>query len=91
VAGVTLLVVSVWLRRNGRPVAYVLVPMIGVAAATFIAMLGELRGYFANANWLLAAMGTLILALDAWVVLEGLRVLANTRPKLAGAPSAAER
>ena len=32
VAGVTLLVVSVWLRRQGRPVVYTLVPMIFVAA-----------------------------------------------------------
>ena len=36
-------------------------------------------------------MGTLILALDAWIVLEGLRALANSRPKLASAPTPAER
>jgi carbon starvation protein len=92
VAGVTLLVVSIWLRRQGRPVAYTLVPMIFVGAATVIAMLGELLGYFANFSdqWLLAVMGSAILVMDVWVLLEGTRVLLGvpvpaTRPSRAGA------
>jgi len=38
-----------------------------------------LRGYFANFDqqWLLAGIGSLILALDFWVVVEGLRLLAR--------------
>ncbi len=82
VAGVTLLVVSVWLRRQGRPHLYTLVPMLLVAAATIAAMLGELRSYFANFadQWLLALMGAIILAADVWVLVEGLRLLAEPRP-----------
>jgi carbon starvation protein len=82
VAGVTLLVISVWLRRAGKPVAYTLLPMIFVGTATVIAMLGELRGYIAHFSeqWLLAIMGGLILALDVWVILEGVRVLIAARP-----------
>jgi carbon starvation protein len=76
VAGVTLLVVSIWLRRTGHPIAYTLVPMLLVAAATVTAMLGEVRGYFTSQNWLLAGMGTLILACDVWILFEGLRLLA---------------
>ena len=90
VAGVTLLVVSVWLRRQGRPVAYTLGPMIFVGAATVIAMLGEVRGYYANFSdqWLLAIMGSVILLLDVWVILEGLRVLLAARaPQPAAAAS----
>ncbi len=81
VAGVTLLVVSVWLRQQGRPVVYTLVPMILVGAATVTAMLGELRSYYAEfgERWLLALMGSLILVLDVWVVFEGLRVLLSGR------------
>ncbi len=77
VAGVTLLVVSVWLRRLGKPVAYTLVPMVFVGVATILAMLGEVRGYLENfrEQWLLASMGSLILLLDVWVIGEGLRVL----------------
>jgi carbon starvation protein len=81
VAGVTLLVVSIWLRRLGRPAAYTLLPMIFVGAATVIAMLGEVRGYYAHFSdqWLLAIMGSLILVLDVWVLLEGFRALLSER------------
>ncbi|MEE9609301.1 MAG: carbon starvation protein A [Myxococcota bacterium] len=81
VAGVTLLVVSVWLRQQGRPVVYTLVPMILVGAATVTAMLGELRSYYAEfgERWLLALMASVILVLDVWVILEGLRVLLSSR------------
>ncbi len=89
VASVTLLIVSVWLQRIGRPIAYTLAPMLFVGAATAAAMIGELQGYFANFDrqWLLAAMGSLILALDLWVVFEGLRIVARrSRPRPAAAP-----
>jgi carbon starvation protein len=92
VAGVTLLVVSVWLRRSGRPVVYTLAPMVFVAAATVVAMLGEVRGYFLHWSdqWLLAVMGSLILLLDVWVIGEGLRVLWGERrePGRVAAPDA---
>jgi carbon starvation protein len=79
VAGVTLLIVSVWLRQNGRPYVYTLVPMIFVGVATVISMLGEVRGYFLDFSdrWLLAVMGSLILVLDVWVIFEGFRVLVS--------------
>ncbi len=81
VAGVTLLVISVWLRRQGKPVVFTLVPMILVSTATIIAMLGEVIGYFSNWNeqWLLAISASLILILDVWVIAEGLKVLAEAR------------
>ena len=73
----TLLVVSVWLRRSGRPIAYTLVPMVFVGVATVIAMLGEVQGYWTrfSEQWLLALAGSTILILDVWVIGEGLRVL----------------
>jgi carbon starvation protein len=79
VAGVTLLIVSVWLRQQGRAYVYTLVPMIFVGVATVFSMLGEVRGYFDafSEQWLLAVMGSLILLLDVWVIFEGLRVLAR--------------
>jgi carbon starvation protein len=75
VAGVTLLVVSVWLRRAGRPYLYTFIPMLLVGAATLVAMLGEVRGHLMSQRWLLASMGSLILFLDVWVLLEGFRML----------------
>jgi len=83
VAGITLLVVSIWLKRQGRPVVYTLVPMVLVAAATVAAMVGEVLSYFETSSWLLAGMGTLILACDVWVILEGVRLLVERRPSAA--------
>jgi carbon starvation protein len=89
VAGVTLLIVSVWLRKNGRPYVYTLAPMIFVGVATVFSMLGEVRGYFLDISdrWLLAVMGSLILVLDVWVIFEGFRVLLTD----AAEPTTAER
>ncbi|HEB90959.1 MAG TPA: carbon starvation protein A [Deltaproteobacteria bacterium] len=88
VAGVTLLVVSIWLKKAGRPFLYTLIPMLAVAAVTAWAMVGNLLDYYANFEelWLLSLSGTLILALDIWILLEGLQTLRQARPALA--PSA---
>ena len=77
VAAVTLLIVTVWLKRNGRPVVYTLVPMLLVAGVTAWAMVFNLLDYYADFEelWLLSLSGTLILALDIWILLEGLRIL----------------
>ena len=77
VAGVTLLIVSIWLRRLGRPFLYTLIPMIGIGIVTIIAMVGNVIDYFSNFEdlWLLAIAGSIILILDIWVVLEGLKTL----------------
>ena len=78
-AGITLLVVSIWLKRNGRAYYYTLIPMILVASATVWAMSGNIIGYFRNfeEQWLLAIMGGIIWVCDLWVIFEGLRVLIN--------------
>jgi hypothetical protein len=48
-------------------------------------MVGEVRSYFLASSWLLAVMGTLILACDVWVMLEGTRLLLADRPARAQA------
>lgn len=82
VASVTLLIVSLWLQKNGRPIVYTVLPMIAVSVATLWAMTGNLMHYYAHFNELalLALSGTLILALDIWIMLEGLNLLWSGRP-----------
>lgn len=83
VASVTLLIVSLWLQKNGRPIVYTVIPMIAVSAATLWAMGGNLMDYYAQFDELalLALSGTLILALDIWILLEGLNMLWAGRSK----------
>jgi carbon starvation protein len=80
VAGVTLLVVTVWLKRLGRPYLYTFIPMLLVGAATLVAMVGEVRTNLVAQNWMLATMGGTILVLDVWVLLEGFRAFAGRTP-----------
>jgi carbon starvation protein len=80
-AGVTLLIVSIWLRRAGRPYLYTMLPMVLVAAATFVAMIGEVWGRIVESNWLLASSGGVILLLDVWVLLEGLVAFRGAAPQ----------
>ena len=56
--------------------------MVAVSAVTAWAMVGNLFNYYANfeALWLLSISGTLILALDIWILFEGFRVLRDVRP-----------
>lgn len=81
VAGVTLMIVSVWLQRLGRPIVYSVVPMLLVSSVTAWAMVGNLFEYYADFGqlWLLALSGTLVLALDIWILFEGIRMLVEGR------------
>ncbi len=81
VAGITLLVVSIWLVKLGRPAIYTLVPMVAVAGVTLLAMLNNLVGYVRGESWMLAAIGGMILVLDIWVLLEGLVMLRAQRAR----------
>jgi carbon starvation protein len=80
VAGITLLIVSIWLKRQGRPYLVTLIPMVAISVVTAWAMVGNLIDYYANFEefWLLSLSGTLILALDIWILLEGFRTLRQT-------------
>ena len=84
VASVTLLIVSIWLQRRGRPVVYTVIPMLAVGVVTAWAMLGNLVDYYGQFEelWLLALSGSLILALDLWIMLEGIAMLARERGRV---------
>jgi hypothetical protein len=55
--------------------------MLAVGSVTGWAMAGNLLDYYQNFDdlWLLALSGTLILALDLWIMLEGLAMLIGER------------
>jgi carbon starvation protein len=77
-AGVTLLMVSIWLKRQGRPTIYTFLPMLLVATTTILAMVDELGGHLGAGNWLLVTLGGVILACNIWVLLEGLQIYRST-------------
>jgi carbon starvation protein len=78
-AGLSLTVVTVWLQRTGRPWIFTGVPMLIVLLVAGLAMATNLGTFVEKDNFLLATIGAIILALEAWVFLEG--VAAMMRPK----------
>lgn len=70
VAGLTLLVVTIYLWRAGRPVIYTLIPMVFLVIMTIASMIWNFT-VFAD-NPLLLVLSAVILALAVWLLLEAL-------------------
>ena len=70
-AGLSLVVVTVWLKKTGRPWLYTGLPMMFVVVAAGLSMAGNIMSYWAAGNIVLMAVGSFVLALEIWVVLEG--------------------
>lgn len=77
-AGITLMLVSVWLKRQGRPVIFTLAPMLFLLVMTLWAMGQQViftwSGFGdADRNWLLFTFGSLIMVFTLWILLEASR------------------
>lgn len=74
-AGISLLLVTIWLKRQGRPIIYTLVPMIFVLFMTLWAMTGQVIFDWSGLgesefNLLLFSFGAIILGFSIWIILE---------------------
>ena len=76
-AAATLLVVSLWLRQRKANFLYTLVPAAFVGVVTIGAMVREVVGHLNGGNYLLLVVGSVILLLDLWVMLEGIRLFSK--------------
>jgi carbon starvation protein len=84
-AGLTLLVVSVFLYKLRRPVVYTLVPMVIMLAMSIWAIGVSLIGFWDNPQltlfnrWLLTLVTLVVLAMSLWLIVEGLASFARGR------------
>ncbi|MCS7192770.1 MAG: carbon starvation protein A, partial [Armatimonadetes bacterium] len=69
-AGLALLVVSLFLRSLGRPTIFTVAPMAFMLVVTISALLLSIRNFFLQSNWFLFAFSCLILALALWLLVE---------------------
>ena len=84
-AGISLLLVTIWLKRQGRNILYTLIPMIFILFMTVWAMgsqvifewsgLGETDG-----NLLLLIFGATILGFSLWILLEAVVLVRKGTP-----------
>src|SRR5690606_11268950 len=70
-AGLALVVVTVWLYRSGRSWGYAGVPMLLVIIVSGTALGLNLASYLARGDYVLLAIGATIFALLIWLVVEG--------------------
>src|SRR6056297_2300200 len=74
-AGISLLLVTIWLHRKGRPIIYTLIPMIFLLFMTLWAMTEQVvfqwSGYGeTDGNLLLFSFGAIILGFTIWIFVE---------------------
>jgi carbon starvation protein len=74
-AGLALLVITVYLARRRAPLYYTLVPMAFMIAMTGWAMLINLGRFAGSADWMLLAISACILVLEVWMLAETVWVL----------------
>lgn len=71
-AGLSLLVVSLYLRALGRPSRYTAVPMAFMLVVTISALIWSMFQFWKQGNWLLLSLTGVILLLAGWLVGEAL-------------------
>ncbi len=78
-ASLTLLVISVYLMRLGRPSLFTLVPMVFIVCVAFAASAWYLFDHYRSSNWLLLILSVAVMAASIVVILEALSVIVKIR------------
>ncbi|MCF2908608.1 carbon starvation protein A [Pseudoalteromonas sp. DL2-H2.2] len=78
-ASLTLLVISVYLIKLGRPAKFTLIPMIFVILMAFFAGVIKLGEYYEQGNWLLVALDIIVLVVSVLVMLEAWSVVSKLK------------
>jgi carbon starvation protein len=80
-AGLALLVVTIYLARKKVTIFYTFIPMVFMIFMTGWAMLINLNKFYASANWLLFSISLAIIILEIWMIIESAVVLKNVYGK----------
>ena len=78
-AGLTLLTISVFLFKLGRPIRYTIIPMVFMLALAGWALAIQLHGFILKGNRPLVGVTVIVLAMSGWLVVEALLSFARGR------------
>jgi carbon starvation protein len=78
-AGLSLLVLTVYLYRKGRNILFTLIPLIFLIFMTSTAMVLSLKEFIKSRNWILTILSVLLLSFSAWITLEAINVVRNLK------------
>ena len=88
-AGLALLVVTIYLARKKIAIFYTFIPMVFMILMTGWAMLINLSNYYGTSNWLLFFIGLATIILEIWMIIESITVLKNVYGKEVESPAPA--
>ena len=74
-AGLTLLVITIYLLRKHIKIRYTIIPMFSIIFMTGWAMIVNIRAYFEQGNCLLFGIGLVIFLLELWMIIESINVI----------------
>ncbi|MDP3980782.1 MAG: carbon starvation protein A [Chlamydiota bacterium] len=74
-AGLALLVITIYLAKQRIPSIYASVPMIFMITMTAWAMVLNLIEFFKASNWLLFIIGLMVFSLEIWMIIESALVI----------------
>lgn len=93
-AGISFLLVTIWLKRKGRSIIYTVIPMIFLLFMTLWAMVKQVVFEWSglgetDANFLLFVLGAVILGFTIWILIESTVLLSRERSQVTEASTSA--
>ncbi|GAK03822.1 carbon starvation protein A [Geomicrobium sp. JCM 19037] len=84
-AGIALLLITIWLRRLGRNYLVTLIPMIFLLVMTMYAMILQITTEWLftrpDGDLLLFVLGSIIFVFAAWICIEAITLFKNEKPR----------
>jgi carbon starvation protein len=86
-AGISFLLITIWLKRQGRPLIYTLVPMIFLLAMSLWAMAKQVIFQWLglgeqDTNLLLFCLGAIIMGFAIWILIEAVSLLLKEKQRI---------
>ena len=80
--GLTLLTLTLYLLQRRANYLYTLIPMVLMFITTLVAMVLNVRSFFAQGNYVLLTVGFLLIVLAVWLIVEGVLRVSRVRAEL---------
>jgi carbon starvation protein len=80
-AGLALMVITVYLYKKGKPIVYTGIPMVFMVIMTGWAMMLNIITFYREANWLLFGINAGIIVFVVWMITEVIRILIKSQPQ----------
>lgn len=78
-AGLALMVITVYLYKKGKPIIFTAVPMVFMVIMTGWGMILNIKEFYNSANWLLLVINAIIIIFVVWMIIEVVNVTRQRR------------